>query len=221
MCFACSRRSFVFGGLAASVLLRQSVALGAPLVACGAAMGGPVPSSFTSTSGDQHLDRALIAELRKIVRIIPVNPTFRYYDDDGSPNAMAWHPSGQLPTPTLAGTWGLVIIGLNLLRNEFATNLGGVAVAGILAHECTHIFQFTYQALYKALLRSRDRELHADYLAGAYFGREGTRSEQTIQIFANSLFNKGSYDFNRPGFHGTPEQRVRAMTIDSRREEMK
>jgi hypothetical protein len=54
-------------------------------------------------------------------------------------------------------------------------------------------------------------ELHADFVAGFYFGRDGTRSKQIVETFARSLFSQGDYAFNVPTHHGTPQQRVAAM----------
>jgi hypothetical protein len=218
MCNSHSRRAFVIGGLSSVMIGNVADAQYRGGMACGAAMGGVPPSGFTSTTGNSRLDQAIISEVRNIGRVIPTNPTFKFYDDYQSPNAMAYSPAGQLPIQTLPGTWGLVIIGLTLLRAELAPDMGGIALAGIIAHECGHIWQFQFPALDRDLKgeTARNKELHADYMAGFYFGRDGRRNVDDIEVFSRSLFNKGSYNYNNSDFHGTPETRVTAMKIGYR-----
>ena len=171
-----------------------------------------------STTGEPRLDRALIAELRSIVEIMPINPGFRIIDDEGSPNAFA------LGRTIVERTRGTVLFGIQLIRTELGLRDGGYAVAGIAAHECAHVYQFFSR--YGELLRRdqknvRVMELHADFLAGYYLGRDKA-SEIDIEAFARSLFGKGDLAFNDPNHHGTPEERVEAMEkgyalADSRR----
>jgi len=217
MCNLHSRRAFVVGGLSSLITFNGADAQFHAGKACGAAMGVAPPAGFTPTTGNSTLDKAIIGELQIIRRLIPANPMFKFYDDSQSPNAMAYSPSpaGQLPIPMIQGTWGLVVLGLTLMRAELAPATGGIALAGILAHEVGHIWQFQYPALERDLRgdTARNQELHADYMAGFYFGREGRRNANDIEVFSRSLFNKGSYNFNNRDFHGTPEQRVTAMKL--------
>jgi hypothetical protein len=162
-----------------------------------------------STSGDPRLDRALISELREMVRIFPVNPGFQYIDDD-PPNAFA------TSNTLVPGTKGTVFIGLNLIGKEITAHekWGGIAVAGICAHECAHVYQF-FSPIAKELEDSETGsgmffELHADLMAGYYLRRRGW-SFELVQAFAESLFSIGDYAFNEPDHHGTPPQRVSAM----------
>jgi hypothetical protein len=169
---------------------------------------GAARNETRSTSGDPRLDNALISELREMVKIFPVNPGFKYIVDD-SPNAFADSRS------TVPETKGTVYIGLNLLKSEMnAHAMGGIAVAGICAHECAHIYQF-FSPIVADLEDQETKsglffELHADLLAGYYLRRRGW-SFDNIEAFADSLFNKGDYAFNEPRHHGTPAQRVSAM----------
>lgn len=160
----------------------------------------------TGTSGNRALDRALIAEVKKLNRVLGIRPGYRYFDDQGQGNALA------LSRTVIRGTRGTVLFGLTLIREELNNQYGGAAVAGIAAHEGGHILQFFSNFIHQ--LRSggsaREMELHADFLAGYYFGRTG-RTERSMDVFGESLFGKGDYNYNDPHHHGTPDERLEAM----------
>lgn len=169
----------------------------------------PTLPDLTPRSGDPRLDRAMIAEIRKVDRIFRINPAYTYFRDQ-SPNAYA-------TTDNLVNyprTRGTIAFGLNLLRTELSTEYGGAAIAGIAAHEGAHIFQFFHpnRNLQQRLRgpNARKQELHADFLAGYYFAATG-RTERSLVVFANSLLHKGDYQYNDPDHHGTPTERVQAM----------
>ena len=87
-----------------------------------------------------------------------------------------------------------------------------MAVAGICAHECGHIYQM--QNNYARLLDGPTPvlfELHADCLAGVYMGKTRDHAKERMSAFARSLFAMGDYNFTSPYHHGAPEQRVAAM----------
>jgi hypothetical protein len=152
------------------------------------------------------LDRALISELRHIDNVLQVNPGFKYFDDV-QPNAYA------VPDSYVSQTNGTVLLGINLLNNEVLSGrFGGVAVAGICAHECGHIIQF-YTKYHNELQGPTSilLELHADFIGGYYIGRRRQFASDHVAAFARSLFNKGDYAFNSPQHHGTPDQRFDAM----------
>jgi hypothetical protein len=220
MCNSHSRRAFVIGGLSSVMIGDAADAQFRAGMACGAAMGGTRLSGFTSTTGNVSLDKAIIGEVLNIKRLMPTNPTVKFFDDSQSPNAFAVEQAGtaQLPVQMFPGTWGLVCIGLRLLKDELIFQTGGIALAGIIAHEVGHIWQFQFPGLRGMLASQTNRniELHADYLAGVYFGRDGRRNINDIEVFSRSLFSKGSYDYNNPDFHGTPNSRVDAMKMGYR-----
>lgn len=197
-------------GLAASGIAGAAEAGGKPAASlptyCSLGMGGLGRSRLYSSSGNRRLDRALIAELRRIAGIIPSEPGFQFIDD--------WPPNAFATAETvIPGTRGTVILGLNMISEEVSSSeFGGVAVAGICAHECAHVFQFfSGYANRLAGYTARRMELHADYLAGYYMGRRAEFSVDRVEIFARSVFAKGDYAFNDPGHHGTPEERFAAM----------
>jgi hypothetical protein len=208
MCSRCDRREFLFRAIAFGTAALPSMAGAQQALPpyCGWNIGSLQKFATHSKSGNTQIDRATIAELKKILSIIPINPGFKFIDDS-SPNAFATSDS------VVPNTNGTVYIGLNLINTEFNNaEFGGVAVAGILAHECGHIFQF--QSGYARQLAGPTGklvELHADYIAGFYLGRDRSHSKQHVELFAKSLFSKGDYDFNNQAHHGTPQQRVSAM----------
>src|SRR5690242_14565700 len=134
MCASCTRRLFILGSVA---LATTRPALSQSTLPIYCANGGPLPPGFSShsSSGNRQVDNAMIAEIKKIIVIFPINPGFKFIDDF-SPNAFA------VPDVYVADTQGTVFLGLNLISAEFGNaDYGGVAVAGICAHECGHIFQ--------------------------------------------------------------------------------
>ena len=162
--------------------------------------------SHRSSSGNPRLDRAMIAEVRKINRVFSIRPGYRFFDDGSSGNALA------TTRTVIQNTRGSVFFGLGLLQSELAEEFGGAAVAGIAAHEGAHILQFfsSFGHRLAGYGTARNMELHADFLAGYYFGAIG-RTERSIDAFGGSLFEKGDYGFNAEDHHGTPEERLEAM----------
>ena len=194
----------------ASLLVAQSARSQSALpIYCASNMPPPGQLNLHSSSGNSNVDHAMIAEIKNIIKFFPIKSGFKFIDDP-SPNAFA------VPTSVLPGTEGTVYIGLNLINGEFNrpeyAGFGGVAVAGICAHECGHILQFG-TGFMQSLAGSTAQlvELHADFLAGYYLGRSRAHSKEHVQIFAQSLFSKGDYNFNNQAHHGTPQQRVQAM----------
>lgn len=156
-------------------------------------------------SGYPALDRFIAAEPPVLTSAFRIQPGFMFFNDAGSPNAMA--------TPENVGNFGTidgtVLFGRSLLTSEMQSHPAwGWSVIGIMAHEWAHIFQFS-QHMNAPIPRM---ELQADFLAGWYLaGKALGAGYQFTEAMALSLFNKGDYDFNNPNHHGTPHQRVQAM----------
>ncbi len=145
-----------------------------------------------------------------------VRPTIRYFDEKGSPNAFA------TPVNTEGSTHGTVRIGVNLVASEtrrfIATDYGrtrgySYSVTAVIAHELAHILQFAQQAA----LPTRNTELQADYLAGWYFSYlsrvdPNFAPNAGLQDGMRAFFERGDYNFNNAGHHGTPQQRLAAFT---------
>lgn len=203
-----SRRSIICGCICSAVFLNSRPAEAAPKYCSLSANFDVTTFRRYSRSGDQRLDRSLIAELRKVNRVLGIRPGYQYIDDSESPNAFA-HTS-----TIIVNTKGSIFFGLNLFRSELNSRYGGAAIAGIAAHEGAHIMQFFSDFIGELQQRqtARDMELHADFLAG-YFFAASNRTKRSLDSFGKSLFDKGDYDFNNEGHHGTPDQRLEAMNL--------
>ena len=152
-------------------------------------------------------DRALGRVLVMMTEVFDVSPGFGFYDDGAGMNALA------APVSRVDGTSGTVVFGLDMLDDQMQRN-GDVAVAAICAHEFGHIFQYASGAYsdVRRRLPSYCTELHADFLAG-FFLRRFAAERPSIRLAGveRSWARLGSSDFNRPGTHGTSEQRALAI----------
>ncbi len=205
MCQTCSRRLFI-GGAAASLVMAgvPGASAAAILRGCSFSQADQEPDELKSSSGDAALDEALIIELQRILTVIPkINPGFQYLVDK-QPNAYA-------TTKTyVSGTNGTVLIGVNLVKMLMQQPEGGAAVAGMCAHECGHIYQFStdfHQRLKELLLI----ELHADFLSGIYMGKRAEFTADRVWQLSKALHEHGGYAYTNPEHHGTPGQRSAAM----------
>ncbi len=204
MCHVCSRRGLIAGAAATLILgsAMSNAAESGRRIACGFKDVdlSKLRNSMTSRSGDPQFDRALIVELRRILRFLPVEPGFQYVDAD---NAFA------LPETIVPNTKGTVLIGLKLVQKLARQDVdGGVAVAGVLAHECAHIFQF-FSSYYERLKGQTQilLELHADFLAGYYMAKRRGFAPDKPGIFAKAIIQESTYGSG----HGDPGQRNAAM----------
>ncbi len=162
------------------------------------------------TSGNSDLDRSINLELTHVADSFNILPGFGFYDDSDGKNAFA------INVDVIPNTKGTVVFGIGLLSDQlFRNEWGGLAVAGIMAHEFGHIFQYQstfYDLLTQSETTDRLLELHADYLAGYYLGLKRLRSgEIDIKGFLDSLYLMGDTHFNSPSHHGTPIERAKVM----------
>ncbi len=83
---------------------------------------------------------------------------------------------------------------------------GNERVKAILAHEFAHALQHEAH-LFDLWNGGKKIELHADFLAGYYMGRNGLISKEKLTAFANEFYSVGDKEFDSPDPHGTPEER--------------
>jgi hypothetical protein len=203
---ACSRRGLITGAITTFVLGADisAAADGQPRMACNNKEDfNNYRPTRTSRSDNPKFDLALIEELKLILKIIPVNPGFQYVK---AKNAAATDDS------VILGTKGTVWIGLDFVKELILPNDGGVSVAGVLAHECAHIFQF-FSTHYDRLMGPTQRllELHADLLAGYYMATKIGTSNQRLRVLHEALLHLGDFNKQDPRDHGTPGQRLAAL----------
>lgn len=163
----------------------------------------------TAGTGDRALDRALGRALVRLSRMFGETPGFGFYDDGGSPNALATNRT------YVEGTWGTVAFGTYLFRDLLGRyDDQGMSVMATVAHEFGHIAQFSsgvMPRLDRAHHTVKYCELHADVLLGYYLGvRKRQNSSISLWAAGHSVFEIGDYEFNDPNHHGTPDERVAA-----------
>jgi hypothetical protein len=203
----CSRRHMLAGAL--STFLVGSLPASADELPPVCGWDGFDTARYRTRAAYPKVDRALIAELSKIIAVFQVNPGFQYVEDE-SPNAFA------LRQNLINGTQGTVLIGLKLIDQLIDKQGGGVSVAGVCAHECAHIYQYFSNLSDHFGSEGREvmiAELHADLLAGYYMGsdRRGDVTNDNIKLFEKTLIDFGTFDYGNPKYHGSPAQRVYFM----------
>ena len=207
MCASCSRRSLISGAIATLILGTRisDAAVEDHRIMCGFKDEEfrSYRNSMTSSSGDSKFDSALISELKLILQVIPVDPGFKYVKAD---NASATNET------IVSGTKGTVLIGLDFVNKLVKKDEGGISVAGVLAHECAHIFQ--YFSVYHGRLRgptNRLIELHADLLAGYYMAKKLGSAGVRLSPLQQTFIQIGTYNDLDERNHGTPGQRNAAL----------
>lgn len=161
------------------------------------------------SSGNSRFDLALGAVLADLASRFNVRPGFGYFDDRGTPNAIA------LPVSQLAFSQGTVLFGREMLSQAMKNSYGDMFVMGICAHEFAHIVQF-FSGFYERLTVGRKTkkllELHADFLSGYYIGlRKIKYSNSELIALGRSWEILGDSNFTDPNHHGTQEERISAL----------
>ncbi|WP_426279258.1 metalloprotease [Chryseobacterium sp. S-02] len=168
--------------------------------------GATVISGTFLTTGNQNIDYINNREFNTLLSLFPVRPNFLYLHETGSPNAFATTQITNTAFPD-----GSILLGLNLITSECQSSPSNTcsAIPIILAHEFGHILDFKNSLG----LSGKYKELFADFIAGSYlFHRSNTIGYLDYNEVARSFFTKGDYNFNHPDFHGTPEERLAALT---------
>ena len=168
------------------------------------AKGGKKQQIFTTT-GVVELDKLLNLEKACIETVFKIKVELKILDDSDAPNAYATEESSN---PFFFG--GTVYMGQELLTKELWKRKNGMdAVRGIMAHEFAHILQSSLNCKLEGAIL----ELHADFMAGYYLGiKDIVTQKESLKTFAESLFEKGDGELWDASHHGTPKQRVMAMT---------
>lgn len=145
----------------------------------------------------------MIAILKKITAILGISPGFKYIDED---NAYA-------TSDALVGeTNGTIFLGVPLLTRLLNKRNGGALVAGVCAHECGHIYQYTKNSLIERLNEKgvAFAELHADFISGYCLNKLKIVPAGDIVGFSFQFFD--SIDDHHDVDHkGTLTQRAAAL----------
>lgn len=221
-----NRRSLLGAGLgaialpiAASQAWAQRPALGGcALCPCaGHAFGGNatnLPPKITASSGNAETDRFLGRALARLASTFQVSPGFAFFDDGNSPNAYA-------SSATLVGNGpGTVLMGMRLFGQLMARRDSGITVIGVCAHEFAHIHQMSngYRGRLASLHATvKPVELHADFLCGYYMARrKAEHPGLDLRALALELYKRGDTQFANRQHHGTPEERLGALSAGYR-----
>ena len=166
------------------------------------------PIIGSSGRGDDF-DFALGEVLAMLAGFFNIRPGFGFYDDSSGYNALAAQVN-RVPK-----TQNTVVFGLGLLNKFLDRQHGEFAIVAVCAHEFAHILQYEtgeYTRVKNSLPSEYCVELHADFLAGFFMGAfEKARPATRLWGVGNAWRELGSSDFNKPGTHGTSEQRIRAI----------
>ena len=98
---------------------------------------------------------------------------------------------------------GKIVLGTYLMSELSYKSDSYTRLTAVFAHEFAHAMQHKYGWSGN----SKWRELHADYLAGYYLGTKSSLNQSEVISTFNEFSSHGSFDFNNPDFHGTPEER--------------
>ena len=209
-----TRRMFSAGLVAAAslgacpVCRALQLRAGEKILCAAASKGMPDDQQLLKSSGDSNLDRVLSAEMIEQSRFFGYRPAFVLYSG-GVENAVA------TTHVELPGTQGTILYQLGLLQSQLkASQWGGAVVAGIVAHEFSHIYQFytDYGArLEKMHGTVKFQELHADYISAFYMAKKYVASKVKLDDYFDAFFQLGDYQFNDKDHHGTREERYFAV----------
>lgn len=187
--------------------------IGGALATKGCSVGSALPLEFVSTIKHSFLadfDNKIVTGFYNthfwLARRSGVEPQVGFYDDGNKPNAFAVDASFIDDKCSLDGT---ILFGSGLFHSEIKEfTLWQSSVTLIHAHEYGHILQFKRKMASQITVQ---RELHADFLGGWFCGQMSIDPKSSgidSMTAAKSIYNKGTYAFNDPNFHGTPEQRM-------------
>ena len=167
---------------------------------------------FILSSGNPRIDQATVNEVRNLINVTGLYPSFAFLDDRESKNAFAIRQdiiTGRSPH-------GAVAVGIRLIQdfltlpalNRFNNDL---CIQAALVHEWAHIGQFVYGV---QASHTKYTELMADFMAGWFIGYKETAMGWQTDVSSAMLgmFSLGDTNFNSPGHHGTPRERLEAYT---------
>jgi hypothetical protein len=149
-------------------------------------------------------------EARRASHAFGVRPRVYLFDDGDTPNALAFGGSGG------GAAAPVIYVGQNLVAPPGASIESG-RIAGILAHELTHVVQDTLHTD----LGDLGRELQADCMAGWYLARRGTERRRALRVFVDTAAERSdpprdARSFAGAGGHGPAAERVRAVRAGAR-----
>jgi len=171
----------------------------------------PQEVRIITSTGDATIDKFLGSALLRLSNMFKVQPGFAFFDDGDSPSAYAT-PETLLPQGTHTVMMGTHLFSEYMTRNDDA----GMTIIAICAHEFGHIHQMEggyRESLLKHDTTVRPIELHADFLAGFFLAsRKREYPNLELQKVGETFYRLGDTAFKDRGHHGTPQERIAAIT---------
>lgn len=166
-----------------------------------------------STTNEPLLDRQLALEANRLADVFEVRPGLKI--------ARNFFNAAATSDTIVKNTWGTVLMGQELITkflNDNRRNAGGLTVAGFMAHEFAHIYQFSSgfrDKLMKGQSTVKLQELHADFLAGYYLGvkRRQTQADWDIGAFTEGIYLVGDSNIEDYNHHGKSKERRAAVLL--------
>jgi hypothetical protein len=167
-------------------------------------------------TGVPTLDYSMLEDIKVLDAAFGTSIPVYFIKDDDEQRGTAFFTPTRFPDlireegfdPDRVRVSGSVFISSGLFIKEFKeTNGSLMSIPAILGHEFGHGMQHSNNFPYDG----KWQELHADYLAGWFIGHRGRfRPQNAVQAILN-FYNKGDYEFNDKGHHGTPQERASAF----------
>lgn len=143
------------------------------------------------TTGNRLLDSVINVEFIKLENFFHLNLEFYYLEESHGENAF-YDPSD-----------ASVLLGRKLM-----SHCDYYSIIAVLAHEFGHAMQHVLS--WKE--SGKRPELHSDYLAGYYIGKQyATLKEPDLNKLIEKFYSLGGDDFFSPDHHGKPEERMCAF----------
>jgi hypothetical protein len=212
-----TRRDFSFSLLAAASFaccpacatrVEAQTQPGEQILCAAAGQGAPQAEALLQSTGDGNLDRILAAEMIEQSRYYGIRPAFMLYSGPNQ-NALA------TTRTRLENTQGTILYNLGFLQSQLKSGQwGGTVVAGVLAHEFGHIYQFfsAYASRLQGMHATvKFQELHADFLSAFYMAKKFVASGVKLNDYFDAFYALGDYQFDQKDHHGTREERYIAI----------
>ncbi len=151
-----------------------------------------VPEGVVSqTTGNRLLDSVINVEFKKLENFFNIDLDFYFLEEQSGENAF-YDPSD-----------ASVLLGRRLM-SQCDYN----SIIAVLAHEFGHAIQHVLS--WKET--GKRPELHSDYLAGYYIGKQySTMKESDLNKVIEKFYSLGDNAFFSPDHHGKPEERMCAF----------
>lgn len=165
-------------------------------------------STMMRSTGSPDLDRSFDRALQRLAETFEVWPKVGFYDDSGSPNAMAMRYS-------IGGaTEYAVVFGRAYFKKLMDYDPSGITLLNTAAHEFAHIWVYR-DGLFNTIRGSdptvKRVELHADFLAGYYLGlRKRDNPQASFWAAGIGRWQSGDEQVRNVHHHGMPYERLAA-----------